>query len=410
MKDFRAARDAGRFDDADAASDRAAKAMQSFLDYPDVMDLLEYRILQRGMCTADQALVERLGKSSFLYLQEGMVVCEAMRLAPGDDEGRRKLLADLLDGRTAGFETYRPGLFDAYARQTVIDRRALQWLADNDLDERRFSQHEESALIAQIKAGRAENVRYLLQMGYDPNLGIARWRGWPTSERRAPGKDDFPVLPLQAARQSLATQGKVALGVARVLLEGGANPNKLHWYPDSASRAVADPVLAAELEAMLDEAGRKIDPIDTEFRGYLTEWTPKGESLYARFLVGNGSDKPIVLRAWKDGEDHLLGSLVTQSHLQSQQRGGTLWVDPMVLEDGISPSSRLKLAPGESHEILFQVSTWDLIRASAGMRYRLWFRSDAGEHHSTAFDLTDLRHSLQNTTRKKARSWDFSSW
>lgn len=368
--------------------------------------ILAYRIFERGNCAADW-----LSEMSFNYrfdklIQEGLVICQAANLPAGSSEAA-KLITEIVDARAKSYSRIEPGLYDQFARQPVINRRALELMAQFHLADTSFANESESALIQQILAGRADNVGLLLELGYEANSGVSR--EWRRQYPEPPGEKTFyplPMLPLQAVRQSLATRGQQAIEIAKLLLAAGANPHRLESYPQYSAYPPADAALQAELDRLFADAANKRDPVTAEFRGYLVEYSPKGQSLYARFLVGNGSDKPLSIPAWKDGDDYLLGSLNWESHLQWRMPGGIEWQEPIIIEHGWSPSTKLVIAPGESHELLFEMSIHSLLQVHDGERYRLWFNTFPGEHHSDAFQLNDPRLVVETTNRERKRSWD----
>lgn len=398
---FREARDADRFEVADEAARRVIGLRQKIRNKdPMLQDVVEYLLFQRGDCDLE-ARVQRMRLE--LDMDEGAMVCRALRLDPNDTEGRRQSVAELFDTRSAHFNNWSSDVFDLYARQAVIDRRALRWLVDSGIDSKAFEWHDESALIAQIRYGRAGNVRYLLDLGYNANAGTIG-PGSRASDEAWAKRIESGSLPLQAARDALAMRGEAGLDVARVLLEHGANPNKLRWYPRKETSSAADAGLLNRFDAMMEASASKMAKVTAEFRGLLIESTPEGERVYARFLVGNGSGQPVAIPAWTVEGDYLLDGL--RVHLEHRQAGGTTWdKGVLALQHGYSPQTKLVLAPGQSHEILYAWSVLEVLNAPRAMQYRLVFWADDGEHVSDPFLPRGDQDSLDYVGGEKKREW-----
>ncbi|MFT3807243.1 hypothetical protein [Arenimonas sp.] len=405
FKAARAARDQGEME---ASLDATIKAFPAGARWWSELkdEMMDFGLLERGRCDAgllaDNEQLKRVAR-----LRETILICKAAKLPRESNKQIDVLISEIFDGRAKDYGRQEHGLYDKFARQPVINRHALELMAQNHLGDTRFEHEGESALIEQILAGRADNVRLLLESGYDADAGVSRqWRRkYPQPE----GEKIFypsPMLPLQAVRQSLATRGEQAIEVAKVLLAAGANPHRLKSYPQYVAYPPADPVLQVELDRLLADASKALDPVSTEFLGYRLEYAPEQESLYARFLVGNGSDKPLSIPAWKDGDDYRVGGLNAESHLEWRMLGGSEWQSPLMIEHGWSPSTKLIIPPGESHELLFEMSTHHLLNVPEGMRYRLWFNTFPGQHHSNAFQLNDPRYEVESERFERKRAWD----
>jgi len=263
-----------------------------------------------------------------------------------------------------------------------------------------------SMLVVAIMAGRADNVRLLLDHGYDPNLGTPRiWVHHNPSPDIFTPFHPLPMLPLQAVRNSLPSQGEKALEVARVLLDHGANPNRLRWYPDYAADVQVEATLAARLDQLYSEAGKKHPAVSAEFRGVVHEFTPKGESVYARILVGNGSDKTVSIAAWVDGDDFLFDGLNSKTRLESRMAGGTQWAVPLSIEHGWSPATKVDIPPGQSREVYYEPGLFALLRSQEGMQYRLWINDYPAEIYTEPFQWLDQRYPVLTKSRDSSRDW-----
>lgn len=394
---FEAARRAGDDVAADAAADDVIRLFGEegiWLSN----EIIAYRVFERGQCDVDALLGDPLGRPPELL--EGSLICKAARLPAGDEAASREWLAKLLDARTER-HAWHFHVFDQFARQPTLNRDALAWMVRHGLDDRSFLDEEEDALIAQVRAGRADNVAVLLELGYDPNAQHARFVERPDQVTSPPP----PPMPLQAAREALATQGERALEVTRVLLARGADPNKLRFHPPS-STAAADPALAAAFDALLEQAAAALDPVSTEFAGMRVEDTAVGTRLYARFSIRNGSGQPLHIGAWKDGGAFLFNQLDAASHLLTRHEGGTQWDEPVAIDDGIWPSTELVVPAGKSGEVWYELDVATVLQADPREQYRLWYQDAASaEHLSQPFVLRDPARPVTRGYREKARDW-----
>ncbi|TNJ33933.1 hypothetical protein E1B00_11440 [Arenimonas terrae] len=361
-----------------------------------------YKILERGDCSP--TLIESLDAAPRGFLYEARLVCQAAQLADTNEQGASQLLAALVDGRT-GASYWRTDVFDQFARQATLNRKALDWMLANDLDDRRFEIEAEDALIAQVRAGRAGNVAALLSYGYDPNA-----KRPPNDVSSGASKHELGVaaFPLQAAMQSIAIQGQRALDVTRVLIDNGADPNKLRWAPGQPEMAGASDHMRSEFKRMIEEAASSRDALGTEFVGFVAEYVANvtGHRMYARFMLRNASDETLRVPAWKDGDDYLLGGLYQDAHLQERAWGGTVWSDPVVLEDGASPDSFLELPPGGSHEVLYEWADWKLLLQGSRRDARIRFRDrDGNVHVSEAFRIHDSANEASTRFLNRERRW-----
>jgi hypothetical protein len=371
-------------------------------------ELASYWIFERSQCRLDN--IPAQGREQFLkyndLLSGGLLVCEAANLPPQEKAQVRARMATVLD-RFADGMVHAAGLYDGFARAATINQQALDLLARYHLDNPAFAREGDSALIEQIRAGRVDNVRVLLDHGYDADTGVSRdWR--PDYDYRPDAKPPvrpLPVLPLQAAVDSLATRGAQALEIAQVLLANGANPNKLNWYPHDRAPPPADPALQARMHRLLADGGADQPAISAEYRGMLFEFSEDSQEAYLRFEIGNGSGKRVSIPAWKSEGLYLMNGLNAWSHLESRLLGGTKWNSPVSIEDGWSPSTTLEIEPGQSHEVLMSVAIFEMSQGSDGMRYRLWLSSHSGEIHSNAFDLHGGVFPIQQHMLKSKRDW-----
>lgn len=403
---LRLARDAGDLETADALVDQ----LQPYLSgrvYNDVVEAIaEYSVFERGRCQlATLPSSKRAIAEQDAWVREGMLACQAARLPESDGPEARALLRRLVDGRVESLRA--SDVYDRFARQATLDVAALRWLHGHSLADVGFEGATESALIAQVRAGRADNVDTLLDLGYDANQPIAR--RMPRSPDDAdgdPGHGRSQALPLQAARDALPRLGGAAIAVARVLLAHGANPNLLKWHRYTPAAVAVDPGLQARWDALLRDAPAATDPVGALFQGLVFEPGLHGETAYASFLVGNGSDAPIRIAAWTDRGDYLLDSL-HQARIEFHRSGGSTWDFPVVLQDGFSPGSGLTLQPGDSREVLVE---WDMQRAlsmPADVRYRLRFMDDdrVEAHHSEPFVLHDPARPPRYRVVQGGRRW-----
>ncbi|KFN43696.1 hypothetical protein N789_10490 [Arenimonas oryziterrae DSM 21050 = YC6267] len=405
---FSAAREAGDYELADALVMTMAKRMGHRFMSNETEDMASYWVFERGNCNLDflpqdkQTLFLRHNRT----LTEGIEVCEIAELPADAKEETKRRMTQLIDSRVSVVGYERTDVYDQFARQRTINTRALELLADFGLADDRFERDGDSALIEQIRAGRVDNVRRLLEAGYDVNLGTPRI--WQRTQVESPDTAPFlppPVLPLQAVKDSLAERGEQALEVAKILLEQGANPYRLRWAPHYAREVAADPTLQARLDALLAAAEKTHNPISSEFRGYLVEWYPDGETVYARFAVGNGSDKTFALPAWAEGGDYLLGSLDMESHFETRMRRGTQWSSNRIIEHGWSPSTRLEIKPGESREVLYPLGSYDYLQNYEGRLHRLWINNYPGAIYSEPFLMHDPRYPVARKERTSERDW-----
>jgi hypothetical protein len=395
---FDAARHAGDDVAADAAADDVIRLFgEQGISLPD--EVIAYRVFERGQCDIDALVGDPLGRPD--ELAEGSLICRAARLPAGDEAASRELLARLLDARTER-HAWHFHVFDQFARQPTLNRDALTWMVRHGLDDRSFLDDEEDALIAQVRAGRADNVAALLDLGYDANAQHARFIERPDQVTAPPPP---PPVPLQAAREALATQGERALEVARVLLARGADPGKLRFHPPTAD-APADPALEGAFAALLEQAAAARDPVSTEFAGVRVEDTPGGTRVYARFSIRNGSAEPLRIGAWKDDDAFLFNQLDVASHLQTRNPAGVRWEEPMVIEDGIWPSTELVIPPGKTGEAWYELDVATVLQADPRMQYRLWYRDAVPQEHvSDPFVLRDPVRPLTRGYQKKPRDW-----
>lgn len=406
---FTAAREAGDYELADTMVLAMAQLMgRRFLSrYTD--EIASYWIFERGHCNLKFLPQDKI--ELFLRhereLREGIQVCEAAKLPADAGEEVKRRMTQLIDSRVEVGGYRRTDVYDQFARQRTINERALELLSAYDLQDVRFERGDESALIEQIRAGRAENVRSLLDAGYDVNLGTPRiWQHTQVSEPDTAPFQPPPVLPLQAVKDSLAVRGEQALEVAKVLLERGANPHRLKWASRYTREVAADPVLEARLDAMFAEAAKSHNAISSEFRGFLVESFPDdGESVYARFEVGNGSDETFALRAWTDSGDYLLGSLNMESHFETRLVGGAKWDSPLSIEHGWSPSTSVQIKPGESRIVLYPLGSYQYLQGPEGLRHRLWINNYPGAIYSEPFRMSDPRYPVIGQHRAAKRDW-----
>lgn len=388
---FRVARDAGDVVAADAAALEYVRLLQKN-DIQVGDDVVEYWIFSRQRCDAHGLASDRLGAAQSLL--DGAVACEAAR----DPAAAATGVQALFDVRAAT-HAWRSDVFDRFARQPTLDIAALQWLRLHRLDDRTFTEAEESALVAQVRAGRADNVRTLLLLGYGPDEVSARF---DDGRKRDPAPR---TLPLQAAREALAVHGERALAVVDVLLAAGADPHRLRWFPPRGGPPATAELVAA-FDRKLAEASAAHDPLSTEFVGLRLEYFEGGGSeQYARFLLRNAGSVPVAIRLWHDDGASRLDGTYAMSHLLSRPRGAKAWTDPLVLEHGMWPSHTLTIAPGEEHAVLAQVDVQELIRAP-WLEYRLWFVDEAGgEHLSAPFVISGPQTDIETESRKVARRW-----
>ncbi len=406
---FEAAREARDYPAMDAVVQEvrlaASPRVQSTLNE----EVARYWVMDRGRCNLDFMPPDKVDfyQHYNVWITEALLICEAVKQVEAGNGGERAIMGKLFDAREKSFVVSRSFLYDAYARQVTINKKALALLAEYGLNDLWFDGDRESALIEQVRAGRADNVRVLLESGYDANLGVAqKWQFVNPVEGETAPFLPLPILPLQAAREALASQGERGLDVAAVLLEHGANPNRLAWYPHYAVYAKADPKLQARLDARIALAAKRSPASSAEFLGYLLEPGPDGESIYARFLVGNGSSKPVSISAWTDGTDFLLGGLDWESHLESKMPVGSRWSRSLVIEHGSSPSTRLVIQPGESHEVLYEMGFYSVINGQEKLQYRLWINQYPDAIYSEPFRMHDMRYPVNFTSREEVRDWD----
>lgn len=372
-------------------------------------EIASYWIFERARCNLDFLPDKRRAELLKWHrvFPEAILVCEASKLRLESEDALRRQATRLLDERARPYGGQRTDVYDAFARQRTINRRALEFLARLRLDDQRFERDGDSALIEQIRAGRTDNVRLLLDTGYDPNVGVPRlWRKSSHEAARAPHYPQ-PVLPLQAVRESLATQGERALDIAQLLLDRGANPNRLRWYPAYRKVEPAPGDLESRLRTLLQDSAARQPSVSAEFRGYRVEMDDEGSTTtYARFVIGNGSESPAAIRAWTDAGDYLLGGLHYESHLETQLTGGSEWHDGgLVIEHGWSPATELVLQPGESGEVLFRMSPDALLAAPEGTRYRLRIATFPGAILSEPFLARDRRYAVTYASRTAPRDW-----
>jgi hypothetical protein len=350
----------------------------------------EYLIFERNVCDLDAIPPER--RPTMPYLVRGLMLCQAMARGPDLPPGLR---GEILNAR----EDLDPAssLFDFYARQPTLNLRALRWLKAQGLDEHRthWMHDDGGALLAQIRAGRVANVVALLDLGYPPD-DVVPVQG--QSERRTSEvKDRLGVLPLQTARETLGRHPSETLQIARVLLERGASPYPTAWYvlpPADPETPEATPAQIQEFENLLASARVGHDPVGVRFLGFLkrahwySELDMSNDEFYLRLLVGNGSDKPVRIPAWKKPEGWDLDVLHT-SEVEMRPIGATRWHQNLLIQDGWSPNKRLVLAPGASREVLFYWNR-EALGEPAGYEYRVWFKDDEGRTHSSQpFRLQD---------------------
>jgi len=399
---FAAARAARDYPSADLLATRlVTRKLSTTLD-----ELADYWIFERGDCRTDYmpADLEHFLKYNDL-LAGGLAVCEAAKF-PAEAKSQSRIHMSALLDRFADGMAHPAGLYDAFARQATINERALELLAEYHLDDPRFNREGESALIAQIRAGRVDNVRLLLGKGYDANLVVSRV--WPTSDPYAdanPPSHPQPILPLQATVDSLATQREHALEIAGLLLAHGANPNKLKWYPHYLATPPADPALQARMDRLLVQAAAGKDAVSAEYRGLLFEHAEDSVETYLRFEIGNGSAERVSIPAWKSKGLYLMNGLNGWSRLESRVLGGEKWNIPILIEDGWSPSTTLEIPPGESREILMSVGIFQMSQAPEGTRYRLWLNNSPLVIYSDPFDLHGNELPFQQRLLKSKRDW-----
>jgi hypothetical protein len=362
--------------------------------------------------------LERLGPDFVRFFnhdpewREAALVCKAVveREAGRSD---RALLAQLLDGR-GQFDPDRAGVYDLIARQPRFDAKWLAWLEANGLADPRmetYGRNRYDALSEQIIAGRIENVRVLLEHGFDPNSARVQEWDYRGKDGRPAIPGPRPALPLQRAQELLGRDRDAALAIARLLLEHGADPGKLKWYrrdPPSAREVVAPASAEAtrEFEALLAAKAATLDPLRAELRRLLFESDGTKENVYAVFELGNGSDRPIRMKAWEDGGDFELSNL-HESRMEWRLPGATLWSYPVSIQHGWSPSEGFTLAPGESREVYYPWSASEiLVGPPPGAELRLWYQDGEGRpHYSTVFRLTSHERRIDWQSRDKPRQW-----
>jgi hypothetical protein len=202
---------------------------------------------------------------------------------------------------------------------------------------------------------------------------------------------------------SLSTRGESALAVAKVLLDHGANPNRLKWYPHYSLAPPANTDLQSRMARLLEERGRAMESVTAEYRGLVVEYLSGSQFVYARFVVGNGSDKRISIPAWVSGDEHLLTGLYGAAHLEWRKEGGTQWFSPAAIEDGTWPSTTLDIEPGQSREIWMSMYVSEIAEAGDGVLYRLWIGSDHTAIHSEPFTFN--ASPAESRSIETARDW-----
>lgn len=367
---------------------------------------MEYLVFERARCDFDEGDPRIAGILEHdRAIRQGILVCKKSQ-QPEDGQASRRILAAL---REEDGWIGRERLYDRFARQPTINVSALRWLRTHDrVDTVPDGVWSNNALSSQILAGRLDNVRILLDAGYDPNqatIDPGLPEGYGSSNPIQPVRRG--LLPLDAARRALAGHGLVAVQIAQVLLAAGADPYKLAWYPakDTAPSLVIPGELMDAFNAVIESAKPGHLSTGLEFIGFRDEHSPSGKQMYARFLVGNGGNATVRIPAWTSDGLWLLDGLPAGTEVERQVPGAANWKGDLLISDGISPGTVLVLAPGASAEVLLEWWDGDVMAREPGTRYRVRLTVDKQAIHSDPFIPQLPKQAGQQEVLDKKRDW-----
>jgi hypothetical protein len=308
------------------------------------------------------------------------LVCEAARLEATEPAKSKTLLAEAIDKdiTVQGPFTFHPDLYHEFAWQAVLNETAMRFLARHQLD------NEESgyAIQSQIGAGRVGNVRRLLALGANPNEFHGRQHA-----------------ALGAVLQLLPKQPDVALEIAQVLLDAGADPAMLVDFeaegrPDD---VVVEPTPARKRfnELLKSANARLAKTMPVRIDLYDTGPAPAGSKVpgYARFYVFNRSGRDLVLDNWRDANGFDVAG--TKVSLEVRLAPGHAWKRYGVAEDedASPPAGRRVLFPDGDRVLLYvPFDPYFLFEGVPGLQLRVRIPSMDGEDYlSTSFTLHDGR-------------------
>jgi hypothetical protein len=331
--------------------------------------LVGYWIYERGSCEEAVPLLPSLPKGSLhdSELRFDTQVCLAARMERHDGLEADRILGAAIDA-TGSLDFVTVGAWDRFAQANTVDAISLNYSYRKGLG-RGWNSSRGLGMYFQVLNLEAENIRKLLAAGADANAPM----------------NEAGELPLQVVRKASLKDEAKSMEVARVLLDGGADPAMLSWFGAKTPTESMEPGSMA-LESMLADAAGHLDPVRVDVVGVATIHSDGNDysSEQLRVRVGNASKQPVRLRAWRAG-DYLLCSLHV-SQIEYQPPLATSWKRSVAsIEDGTS-SGVVEVASGTSREILCDSSQ---PVGPPGSRYRLQLYFEGGGSRYSAPFLLD---------------------